>query len=238
MIPTGAYFDSTHSYNALHMIPKQKLTFAPPTPKYVMEELKGATGELDYTETLTGKVHYQNRKGEFHFIVLHNEEDDYQAAYTAIRTFFAGQKREVRLDEDEDMHYTGRFTLTEWKSYEGYSEATIAYNVEPFRYSSDNIRIHDWLWDDLDFGSYNEVLYGMFVVNGTKARSLWNTSDYPITPGFQCSAPMTVVVNGNTYQLPQGNCYSPGFDLMPGDNLMTFTGVGTVYIDYPMGVVF
>lgn len=235
MIPAGAKFDGKHTYNWFRMIPKTTMVFAPPFPKYILEDIKGASGSLDYTEMLTGKVHYQNRKGQFEFLVINDE--DYQETYEKIREFFAGQKRECELDDDYDMHYTGRFALTKWESLEKFSHCTIEYNVEPYRYSNDNIRLHDWLWNDLDFGSMDGLLYGNFVVKGTKERSLWNTSDYPITPSFYCTAPMEVTIGVNTYMLPEGNTSSPGFTLAPGDNHMTFKGTGTVQMDYPLGVV-
>ena len=37
MIPSGATFDSTHTYRDLSMIPKSKITFDPPRPRYNIE---------------------------------------------------------------------------------------------------------------------------------------------------------------------------------------------------------
>lgn len=227
----GASFDGSHTYTTFGMIPKTILTFAPPPPKLVYEDVKGLNGELDRTEVLTNKIVYENRKGSFEFLVVH---DDYMLAYEQCLAFFNGAERTCILDDDPEMHYKGRFTLSKWKSWEGYSSIVIDYNVEPYRYSEDNINLYDWEWDSLSFTSEDPILYHQFSVSGTKARTLYNLGDGDVTPTLTSSSNMEVIVDGITYQLPAGEAVEADFVLESGTTLATFVGTGTVTMDYPL----
>lgn len=227
----GALFDGSHTYNDFHMIPRSILTFNPPPPKYVLQELAGASGELDYTEVLTNKIVYGNRKGSFEFLVV---DDDYISIYETCLAFFDGRKRTCYLDDDPLFHYNGRFKLSEWKSYEGYSLIVIDYDVTPYRYSEDNINLYDWEWDSLDLTSNEDsILYHSFSVDGTKARTFINDGEGDVYPTITCSAAMEVTVDEITYQLPAGTT-TVDFPLNPGTTFLTFEGTGTVSLDYAM----
>ena len=235
MMPSGATIGMMHTYRDLHMIPKSKITFAPPTPKFEIQEIQGTSGELDYTSSLTGEVHYNSRIGELSFLVLSG--DDYLASYSAIKSVFDGSNVLCILDDDPDFHYEGRFYLSEWRSEEKFSECKIRYILKPYRYSEDDISLYDWQWDDLEFASDDLILYHSFTVEGIKTRSLVNMSTSPIMPEFICSAPMTVTIGSAVYQLTAGTTKAPGFYLEPGVTVAEFQGTGTVSMSYPMEVL-
>jgi len=233
MTPSGMTFEgirSTRQY--FKMIPKQKITFAPPMPKYEIQNLEGASGELDYTEEITGRIAYSNSKGSIEFLVLSGVE--YQAAYTKAREYFNGTRRNVVLDDDPATEYRGRFWVNDWKSYEGYSLIVIDYEIEPKRYDPSGVKPSEWLWDDLDLNGTEPLYYWEFAVDGEKWRTIYSPASGPVTPTFTCSSAMTVSFGGSTHQLPAGTTADPGFQLSPGENTMKFTGSGTVGLDYPM----
>lgn len=235
MIPNGATFGNYHTFRNMHLIPKSKITFSPPPPKMVRQELKGADGSLDYTELATGEVHYGNRKGTLEFLVMSGADN--ASAYTLARTVFGGQVLNCVLDDDPDMTYTGRFWVSGWKPHDGICELSVDYSVEPYRYGEDNIKFYDWLFDDA-FSGNDTLYYGSFHVNGAKARTLQNPTSVSVKPKFTCSAPMTVQIGGVTYSLPQGTSSRSGIVLAPGETHARFTGTGTVAMDYPMEVSF
>ena len=227
MMPNGATFGGKHTYRYFHMIPKSKITFAPPEPKTTIFDVPNADGELDYTEALTGSVAYANRQGSIEFLVL--TDTDYAAVYSELLTYFHGQKMNVILDDDPSYFYRGRFSVNKWKSWEGRSNITIDYDLEPYKYAVSTSLSHDWLWNDL---FDNVIYYGTFDVSGSKARNLINPSGSSVTPTFTCSSAMTVSYNGTTYSLPAGTTRSSGIILRSGNNSMTFYGNGRVLVDY------
>lgn len=233
MIPSGATFDSTHTYRDLSMIPKSKITFDPPRPRYNIEDVAGASGELDYTEMPTGKVHYDSRTGTIDFLVMSGS--DYIGAYDSILDFFDGSAMTCVLDDDPGHSYRGRFWVSGWESHEGFSDCQISYMIEPYRYSEDPEQYQEWLWDEMDFNSDEYLFYSEFRVSGQKARTLINPMTRAVSPTVICTGQMTVLMGGTTYHLPAGTTTTPGFVLQPGPNACTFTGTGTVKLLYPGG---
>lgn len=233
---SGATFDGLkHTYDDFNMIPKSIITFAPPLPKLEIQELKGASGELDYSKEITGKLRYNNRKGTLEFLVLTGT--DYQDAYNAACAFFDGRERVCVLDDDPGMQYVGRFWVNDWKSWEGASKIAIDYDIQPHRYSKDDIYLRDWLWDEVKLQDDEEILYAwQFEVDGQKWRNLYNPSSVEVTPTITCSARMRVDYDNVSFILKAGINSRPGFNLQPGDNIMKFYGTGTVSLQYPLEV--
>lgn len=229
MMPKGGTFGGKHTYNDFGLIPKSKITFAPPDVKTTLVDVPEADGILDYTGLLTGKVAYGNRQGTLEFIVL--TDDDYLSVYSQVLLHFHGQKMNIVLDDDPLFFYTGRLSVNKWKSVEGASTIAIDYDLEPYKQSFVSTGSLDWLWNDL---FDNIIYYGEFKVSGSKIRNLINPSGGSVSPDFTCSAEMTMELNGVTYTLPRGFSASTGVILESGSNIATFHGTGAVLVDYAL----
>ena len=219
-----------HTYTNYNMIPKSKITFNPPAIKTKYIDLEGADGRLDYSEILTGRVTYDNRRGTIEFVVL--TPTNYTTVYSQLLTALHGNVVNIVLDDDPLFFYKGRLSVNKWKSKEGASTIAIDYMLDPYKYGiSHTGTLPDWLWNDL----FNNIIYyGTFDVALTKARNLINPSGDNVTPSFNCSKAVNVSFLGRTYSLPKGYTDDPGFYLRPGDNNMTFTTASTarVNVDY------
>lgn len=216
-----------HTFRDWSMVPAEIPVFAPPTPKYNYIDVPQSNGSLDYTEKLDGRVYYNNRTGSFSFIVLNDVA--WPTAYSNVMRHLHGQRMRCVLDDDPNYFYEGRFAVNEWKSSRTHSTIVIDYTVDPYKTSFDGTRYSDWLWDDPFEDTV--IYYGTFEVSGTKTRNLINPSGDRVTPTFICSNPMTVTFGGTTHSLVQGTT-TPSFSLAPGNNIMTFSGNGTVLCDY------
>ena len=186
---------------------------------------------LDLTEVLVKQIPYKNRTGSWEF-TLTDRRANWVNVYTDILENTHGRDLRVVLDDDPTYYYTGRLKVDKRDFGDLYSQLTISYDFEPYKYLVNSSGSHDWLWNDL---FSNIIYYGIFDVSGTAARNLINPSGSSITPKFTCSSAMTVTKGGSTYSLPAGTTTSPGFSLSPGDNQMTFTGTGRVEVDYSLG---
>lgn len=229
MMPKGGTFGGKHTYNDFGLIPKSKITFAPPDVKTTYIDVPAANGVLDYTGLMTGMIPYSNRQGTLEFIVLTAET--YPTVYSQLLMHFHGQKMNIVLDDDPLFFYTGRLFVNKWKSVEGASTIAIDYDLEPYKKSFTSTGNLDWLWNDL---FDNIIYYGSFNVKGSKQRNLINPSGATVFPDFTCANAITVNFNGATYSLPRGHSFNSGIELQPGNNVMTFNGYGSVLVDYAL----
>ena len=132
---------SKNTWTDWKLIPTERPTFAPPKRKETILNVPGANGSIDLSEALTGFSVYENRQGSFTFIV----DPDYSpfngswvSAYSEISNFLNGRTLKCVLSDDPDYYYEGMFKLSNWdsKSDGTWSEITIDYNVQPYKYSS------------------------------------------------------------------------------------------------------
>lgn len=234
MIPNGATIGGRHTRTDFGMIPKSKIIFNPPTVKTEYVDITGASGKLDYTQVLTGNIAYDNRVGSLEFLVL--TSNNYQTVYSNVMAHFHGQAMRAVLDDDPDHFYEGRFAVNQWKSKEGASTIVLDYNLKPYKYTFEHTgALPDWLWDDV---FETTIYYNAFDVKGSKARTIINPTGDNLTPHFTCSAPVKAKRGNTTYSLPAGYTSSPGFVLIPGNNIITFSvtsGTARVAIDYTLG---
>ncbi|WP_195230587.1 hypothetical protein [Coprococcus comes] len=90
-----------------------------------------------------------------------------------------------------------------------------------------------WLWDTFSF--VNGIIHlNEVTVSGTTTVNLLNRRKV-VSPTFTCSAAMTVTHEGTRYSLPKGKTTVYDIRLQEGDNNVTFTGNGTVKIEYKGG---
>ena len=126
-----------NTWDNWHLIPSSRPVVAQPTVNYKYVDIPGReAGPLDITEYLTGKPTYTTRKGSFDFIVVNNY-GNWAARRTEIASFLNGRKMKLYLEDDPNYYYQGRFFFKDWKSGEKYSNVTIEYEVEPYRYKLD-----------------------------------------------------------------------------------------------------
>lgn len=141
-IATGEEINTLYNW---HMYPASELNFNPPEPKYAYEEAPASDGSYDATEQTTGRVLYENRKGDWEFYVanrpldLPNIEDteSWAEIQSSISNFCHGQKCEITLADDPDYYYVGRLKVSAFDPNKHYQHVTISYDVEPFKYSRD-----------------------------------------------------------------------------------------------------
>ena len=92
--------------------------------------------------------------------------------------------------------------------------------------------LDDWEWDSFDFETdiirdYKNIqVPGELVVIGDVM---------PTGCVFEASAAVTVTYDGKRYQLPKGRSTVPDILIMEGEHTMSFSGSGTVSVEYRGG---
>jgi hypothetical protein len=219
-----------------HLIPSSRPVFNPPTPKTKFIDIPGGDGQLDLTTSLTGDTVYQNRTGSFEFIV-DNGHQEWFTLYSDIMDYLHGKLQRATLEDEPTFYYEGRFSVNKWKSDPHNSKIVIDYNVSPYKYEMHS-SLEDWVWDTFNFETgivreYKDLRVDGrldFIIVGRRMR---------VTPSFIVKSDdgtgMKVKFNGVTYDLHDGSSRVINIQTVEGENKLTFTGNGTVSIEYRGG---
>lgn len=209
------------------------ITLGFPEAKTYEQEIPGADGIIDLTEAVTGDVKYKQRSISMEFDQLDADYFDWQAKLSEIANYLAGQKFKIFLDSDPAFYYIGRLKLDTEKSEKAESKITISGEVDPYKYEKYS-SLEDWTWDDFNFETGIIREYKDLQVDGSYQLYIPGRRK-KIVPVIECSAAMQVTHNGKKHSLPDGK--SKVFDIWlgEGDNYLTFTGAGTVSVDYRGG---
>lgn len=230
-MPYGILFDDEkHTYTDFGLRIKS-INIGLPDVKKNRLDLPGADGYVDLTDYFGAK--YENRKIK---IVCDLEDKTYErwsSAISQISNFLHGKKHRIVLDWDEGYYYVGRGECEYDKDNRVYSEITLTFDCEPYKYeliATDE----DWLWDPFDFEAGVIREYGEIVVDG-RLDFVALGSPMPVVPEITVTTAMRVIFAGDTYELKPGVNYFPDIEIVEGENQMTFVGIGTVRLSYRGG---
>lgn len=227
---------SKNTWDDWHLIPSSAPVFNPPTPKTKYVDIPGADWHLDMTTALTGDVAYNGREGSFEFYV-DNGHDEWPNVYSDIMDYLHGQLLNAVLEDDPIYYYEGRFSVNQWKSDAQNSKIVIDYNVAPYKYEV-YTSLDDWLWDPFNFESSIIREYEDLEVDGTLTLNIPGIR-MKVTPTFIVKSKsgngMKVTFEGNTFILADGTSRIINIRTGAGDNIFTFTGYGTVSVEYRGG---
>lgn len=216
-----------------HLVPTSRPLINPPEVKTEYVDIPGANGSLDYTEILSGAVHYGMREGSWEFMVLNDKyayynrngtpDNGWWKIYHEILEEIHGKYfSKIELESEPDRVYSGRLFVESWVTEKEYSKVTIKYKINPMTkpktvevidnsdpenpVSTEVRQVSPWLWDDLfTSSSVNPIEFGPFNVSGTLYRTIVNSESTDQVVTFNCSS----AINGVKYGIIF-NCDSNG----------------------------
>ena len=203
-----------------------------PEPRTISVEVPGLDGVLDYTQALTNEACLANREIVLTFDRMDADLASWQRVYSQIAAACHGKKLRIILDTDPDYYYYGRVSLSASKESERVSQVVFTVDADPYKYELVSSG-EDWLWDSFNFETGVIRYYKELSVSGSRTVTCIGVQR-PVIPVFYCSAAMSVSFGGQSYQIyPKiDGSRIPEIVLQPGENTLTFTGDGTVTIDY------
>lgn len=232
----GVLIGEMHSWTDWKLIPKQKLVVAPPPVRESSLVVPGRHGDIKTTKALTGDVVYDNRKGSWEFRVRNKRH--FRLLYSEILDYLQGQELTAVLDDDDYFYYKGTFAIDEWTPENMRDTVKINYDLQPFKMERDS-SLEDWFWDPFDFECGIAREYHDLIVDGSRALLIPGRR-LPVCPSifatFSGGDSLSVTYGGTTYPLVSGmwNIFD-GIVIGEGDHTLTFTGNGTVSVDYRGG---
>lgn len=227
------------------LIPSSRPVVNPPSVKTKIVEIPGADWQLDLSTVLTGDIAYGSRTGSIEFIVDNGQLSNYNAKtwfvlYSEILDYLHGKMLKATLEDDQSFYYQGRFTVNQWKSDAQNSKITIDYDLAPYKYeiASSCDELDMWKWDTFNFETDIIREYKDLKVDGKLEFNIIGRR-MQVTPSFKVKSKngkgMKVTFNGTTYDLKDGDSRIVNIRTVEGDNKLTFTGDGTISIDYRGG---
>lgn len=228
----GVTFGQKHTYRDWGLLPKSRPTAAPPDVVTNYVDVPGLDGQLDLSEVLTGRVGYQTRDFSAEFLVI-AARTRWDTLYSEILDTLHGQRVKIILDEDPGYYYMGRVTVNTLKSDRKTATISIKAVCDPYKLEIAG-SLDDWLWDTFNFETGIIRDYKALTVDGTLTLTIPGTRR-PCVPTITVSDAMTATFGGKEYAMTAGSNRISDITITQGDNVLTFTGDGTVSIDYRGG---
>lgn len=236
---TGASFhnpndwsDSKHTYRDYGLILRSK--DAPfPEPRTFSVDVPNRDGAIDLTEALGDKfIRYQNRTVTLELTDM-NFQEHFNGVLSRLARDIHGKHLYMVLDIDPGYYYDGRWRLESVNQEGLIGTVTITGDCYPYKWSTSK-NSEPWKWDPFNFETGIVTNDGSYRISGTTKVSL-DIGDKALSPVFICTASMTLKVGGETFSLSIGRNQNYGILLTPGVNELTFTGNGTVTIEFRRG---
>ena len=229
----AATLNGKHTYTDYGLYVTNPNPVEPPEVKAEYIEVPGRNGQIDLTEALTGYTVYNNRQ-----IVLElggrKRSQDWPGFMSNFLNDLHGKSVKVIFDNDPSYYYQGRATVeSDYEKGNEIARFTLTINAEPYKYSNQSTT-EPWLWDPFSFVDGVIRYYNQIQINGTTQIQVMG-SEMPVIPLFIASAAMQIQFGGKTYDLTAGNNKIYDIVLMNQAYTLTFTGTGTVSINYKTG---
>lgn len=210
-----------------------------PEPYTTYIDVHGADGTLDLSTALTGSLLYKNREGDWEFMVANSypgiTDSDVVATQHRLNNYLHGKKFKIVLEDDPGFYYTGRLSVDLWTPHKNWSRVSIKYYLNPYKYEIID-SIEDWLWDPFNFEAGVIREYGNIPINGDRTIIISGSKKLTIpTLILESGDSMSVMFNGQTYELSQGRNKIPSIVIEEGEQNIRFIGNGVVSIEYRGG---
>ena len=235
-----SYVDFSDAYNTWdtwHLIPSSRPSIAHPTIVTKFVEIPGSHGMLDLTTYLTGGIIYGQRQGSLDF-QIDNGHESWEAIRRDITRALHGKRLKMRLMDDPQYYYEGRFTVGQWTSGATNSSIQITYQLEPFKIRINPMGTTNQLWDPFNFDTdydWSAVMSTAISVSGsTKTFDIY-AGDYAFTPTLiWVSGNITASFGGVTQSLSGVGSRTLG-PASNGMNRLTVSGNGSCRIEWREG---
>lgn len=204
-----------------------------PETKKNLVDIPAADGAIDLTEAL-GDISYKNRAVEFAFDAL-GFYDTWHGLCTDIANYLHGRQMKIILDTDPYYYYQGRLELDTTKTDDVLHEIVLSGDVDPYKYELQS-SLERWRWGPFDLRNGIIRNYKDLKVEGSRRVHIPGRRK-PIVPTISSTADMTVEFAGKTYAIRRGEQKIYRIIIREGENWLTFTGTGTVSIDYRGGIL-
>lgn len=218
-IERGMWFGDYHTGLDWGLILNSK-SYTPPTAKTSYVSVDGRDGSLDLTESLTGDVKYDDRKGTYKFIGTQGTYDDRERLISEIIHNVHGRRLHIVGADDISHYMDGRCQVSDVTNTNAYCTLTITTTCDPYMYTID------------------PVIYKLTVASTENTSILVNRGTKVIVPEFKVDGGSVNIKIGTTSTTVSDGTYKfTNVRLPSGNTVLTYSGSGTLTITYSEGVL-
>ena len=220
---------------ALMPVREGRIELLPPDVKTEYVEVAGAESDLDMSEVLTGYPTYKNRSGSLKFRFYDNGVP-VRTRYTKLKNYLHGRAMRAVVEDDPEYYYEGRFAVgkLEYARHGNWADVEIAYNVKPYKLEQFS-STEDWIWDSFNFETGVIREYSDIDVDGERTFTVVGTAKPTVPKFIVTGGALTLEFEETEYELPVGTTVLPQIIVVDGEHEFTFSGTGTVSIDFRGG---
>lgn len=243
---TENYYDT---WDDFHLIPTARPILSLPTPNTKFVSIPGRKDPIDLTEYLTGHSTFGNRTGSWSFFTDVDYVEQRLGGWVAfdkrLRNLFHGHVGKIVLLDDPSYFYTGELTMGQWQTGDDRSTVTISYDLYPYKKDLSST-MELWKFDEFDFRDGVIMYLKDMEVNGSRDVKVYGSRER-ISPHISGSSGLVVYKYENKSWVNYGNVPTKSIasndSIVPrlvidyGENLLRFTGTGSVTIDYRRGLL-
>lgn len=121
------------------LIPETPPMIPPPEPNLNYVDIPGRSGgPLDLTGVPFNKITYKRMSGSWNFLKEPTSRRTRAELYSELIQYFTGKTGRVKLEEDLEHYYTGRFSVGQPSTSIGPIKFTISFDLAPVRYNVSN----------------------------------------------------------------------------------------------------
>lgn len=226
----GVYFGDLHSFRDLGLI-LSNVEISPPQVKTKKIEIPGADGEIDITE-FDGNVYYYNRTISLTFSAT-DAHKQWAYIYSRVCNAIHGKEMNIVFEDDPCYRWHGRVNVFAHSKMKSIGTIDIEIDTEPYKYTIKN-SLEEVTWDDFNLETGIMQTFKDIAVEGTQEVEVFGYRKN-VVPVIIVAGTISVTYNGKTTALSQGRNKVLHIVIKEGKNTLTFTGSGTVSIEFAGG---
>lgn len=128
------------------LIPSSPPMVPPPEPYIDLVDVPGrAAGPIDLSTYPFGRLTYKRITGSWTFLRDTTHKTMRTEMYEEIRSWLHGRFTTVRLEEDPDHYYQGRFLVSAPQNSAGPTQIVISFDLEPRRFNNNGTADSSWV---------------------------------------------------------------------------------------------
>lgn len=207
-----------------------------PSKKKIKDSVVGMNSVYDFsTIASNGEIVYNQRAIECNFTLITDSKGQLQARISQIIEWIGdAPQSQLIFDDISDYYFLAELEDSiDINEEHSIAEITIKFIAEPFR--SGLYDVGTDIWDTFNFEEDIVQSVNFNVVN-TLTVSIYNAGRL-IVPTINCSANMSVIVSGVTYNLVIGNNKIYGLKLQNGYNSIVVNGTGLIKFVFRKSVI-
>lgn len=221
----GVTFNSKHNKD-LNVVMQSKLIQSP-SKKKIKETVPFMNGSYDFSTIATnGEITYSEREITIVFGLPAETKEQLQVLYSNVLEWLVDVgKQKLIFDDIRDYYYMAEVEeATSFEQTMEFGKLEVKFVADPFKYSINYIGLD--LWDIFNFEE-DIVQDSSYDINGSRTINVYNPGR-SVRPIINCTAPMTIIQNGKTYNLSVGDNKLYGFYLKSLMNNLTINGTGRI----------